>query len=54
MLNDILPAARWGCKTALFAGDKRSYRPREAQLGATGIQADLLITDLMQIPGSLA
>ena len=53
MLNDIFPAAQMGCKTALFAGDKRSYRPREAEPGVTDVKADLLITDLMQIPGAL-
>ena len=29
MLNDVLPASRLGCRTALFAGDGRSFRPRE-------------------------
>lgn len=54
MLNDILPAAQLGCRTALFAGDRRSYRPRVAELGASGVKADLVVTDLMQIPRSLA
>ena len=52
-LNDIFPAARMGCKTALFACDRRSYRPREIELGVSDIKADLLITDLIQIPEAL-
>jgi putative hydrolase of the HAD superfamily len=28
-LNDLLPAWRLGCRTILFAGDARSFRPRD-------------------------
>jgi putative hydrolase of the HAD superfamily len=53
MLNDVLPAARLGCKTALFAGDARSYRPRETELRGLGVKPDLVVSDLLQIPESL-
>jgi putative hydrolase of the HAD superfamily len=53
MLNDVLPAARLGCRTALFAGDARSYRPREGELRGLGVKPDLVVTNLPQIPQSL-
>ena len=53
MLNDVLPAARLGCKTALFAGDARSYRPRETEMRGLGVKPDLVVTNLPQIPQSL-
>jgi putative hydrolase of the HAD superfamily len=49
MLNDILPAAQAGCRTALFAGDRRSYRPREFDPAIAGIIPDVIIVDLKQI-----
>lgn len=53
MLNDILPAARLGCRTTLFAGDARSFRPREAELRGMNVRPDLVVTDLAQIPAAL-
>ncbi len=49
MLNDIWPAADCGCRTALFAGDRRSLRWREndERVGAT--EPDVIITELPQI-----
>lgn len=47
MRNDILPAARAGMRTALFAGDARSLRLREHP--ADAIAADVIITGLDQI-----
>ena len=50
MLNDIYPAAMCGMNTALFAGDARSLRLREGHPDCQGLSADLVITDLRQIP----
>ena len=49
MLNDMLPAATVGFKTALFAGDKRSLRLREDHPEAAQVQVDCIITDLRQL-----
>lgn len=49
MLNDIYPAKKAGFKTALFAGDDRSLRIRKDNLKCTKINADLVITDLLQL-----
>jgi len=49
MLNDIWPASRAGCKTALFAGDSRSYRPHEDDPRWSSITPDIVITDLQQL-----
>ncbi len=48
-LNDIWPAARLGFKTALFAGDSRSYRPRTRDPRLEGLEEDLLLTELPQL-----
>jgi putative hydrolase of the HAD superfamily len=48
-LNDIWPASRLGFKTALFAGDSRSYRPRTGDPRLKGLEEELLITELLQL-----
>jgi putative hydrolase of the HAD superfamily len=48
--NDIWPAAQLGCRTALFAGDKRSLRWREEDPRCQHVFADAVITELAQIP----
>lgn len=53
MLNDIVTAARCGCRTALFAGDKRSLRLREADERCQNAEPDLIITDMHQLTGIL-
>lgn len=53
MLNDVMPAAGVGFKTALFAGDQRSLRMREADDRTAGVQADLTITDFEQLTGAV-
>lgn len=50
MLNDIYPAARAGMQTALFAGDARSLRLRKDRRECHGLSADLVVTELIQIP----
>jgi len=45
--NDILPASRLGCRTALFAGDARSYRPRDGE--HLPESPDVLLTALPQL-----
>ena len=52
MLKDIWPAAGLGCKTALFAGDRRSLRLRQDDERCQGLQPDLVIDHLSQL-GSL-
>ncbi|MDR9414670.1 MAG: HAD family hydrolase [Gracilimonas sp.] len=49
MLNDVYPAQKAGFKTALFGGDKRSLRMREDDNRVKGIEADIQITQLVQI-----
>lgn len=48
-LNDVLPASQAGFRTALFAGDARSFRPRESDARVQGIEPDLVITELPQL-----
>jgi len=50
MLNDVMPAARVGFRTALFAGDRRSLRQREDDPRVAGVSSQLVITDLAQLP----
>lgn len=50
MLNDIYTAKQAGCKTVLFAGDKRSLRMRETDERCTGLEPDAVITSLNQLP----
>ncbi|MBP7829135.1 MAG: HAD family hydrolase [Kiritimatiellae bacterium] len=52
-LNDIAPAARLGCRTALFAGDRRSYRPRLGDPRCAGIEPDLVVAGLAPIAAGL-
>jgi putative hydrolase of the HAD superfamily len=49
-VNDVGPAAGTGMRTALFAGDNRSFRPRQADLRLHGVKEDVLLTDLRQLP----
>jgi len=44
MLNDMLTAQMAGCRTILFAGDKRSLRMREDDARCTGIKPDGVMT----------
>lgn len=53
MLNDILPAGELGFRTALFAGDARSLRRREAEGQSAEISPDLVCTDLGQVIGCI-
>jgi putative hydrolase of the HAD superfamily len=48
-INDIWPAGRIGFKTALFAGDRRSFRPREEDPRSAGVTEDVLLTSLRQL-----
>lgn len=49
VLNDIQPAAEAGCRTALFAGDRRSYRPRRNELPDAAQTTDVVILTLAQL-----
>ena len=57
MLNDMLPAARAGFRTALFAGDARSLRLRADDPRCAGVTVDAVLTELPQLlhvlPGAL-
>lgn len=48
--NDIRPASKCGCATALFAGDKRSLRLRPEDDECSGVVPDCVLTDLGQVP----
>lgn len=47
MRNDIVPAAKAGMRTALFAGDARSLRLRDHS--RDNIPSDVVVTELMQL-----
>ena len=49
MLNDILPAAQVGFRTALFAGDARSLRRRQGDPRVAGLSPDVVLTDLAEV-----
>jgi putative hydrolase of the HAD superfamily len=49
MLNDVLPAGRLGFRTALFAGDRRSFRERRDDPRVRGVVPDLVLTELRQL-----
>ncbi|QBG46706.1 HAD family hydrolase [Verrucomicrobia bacterium S94] len=49
MLNDMYTAKEAGCKTVLFAGDKRSLRLRETDDRCKNLKPDAIITSLNQI-----
>lgn len=53
MLNDIYTAQQCGCKTALFAGDRRSLRLRSSDERCVGLEPDLIITELVQLKNIL-
>ncbi len=48
-LKDIWPAARLGCRTALFAGDRRSLRLREDDERCRNVEPDVVVTALDQL-----
>ncbi len=49
MLKDVYTANKAGLKTVLFAGDERSLRERKDEELTVGIEADHIVTDLIQI-----
>jgi putative hydrolase of the HAD superfamily len=49
LANDIMPASRLGCRTALFAGDAKSLRLRAGDTLVEGIKPDSVITELGQL-----
>jgi putative hydrolase of the HAD superfamily len=53
LLNDLLPAARAGCRTALFAGDARSLRLRQDHPACARLRPDLVLTRLDQLSAAL-
>ena len=53
VLNDVCPARRVGFRTALFAGDTRSFRPRLGDPRVAHVVPDLVITDLSMLPRCL-
>ncbi len=48
MLNDVTAASDAGCRTALFAGDRRSLRLREGD-ERVDVEPDMIITELSQL-----
>ncbi len=49
MLKDVYPAAEFGMRTALFAGDKRSLKWRKDDDRCKNLMPDLVITKLPQL-----
>lgn len=54
MLKDVWPAQQVGFRTALFAGDARSYRPRTDDPRVANVVPDLVLTELAAVEGCLA
>ena len=53
MLNDIWAASQAGFRTAWFAGDRRSCRPRQREVRCQSLRPDIVLTNLMQLPECL-
>ena len=53
MLNDIWSATEAGTKTAWFAGDRRSCRPRTDDPRCVALDPDLILTHWSQLPRCL-
>jgi len=53
MRNDILPAIRLGCQTALFAGDARSLRWRTEKPECRAVTPSLILTRMVQLPKAM-
>ena len=53
MRNDVWGAAQAGFRTALFAGDRRSLRLRSDMAEFSGLQPDLIISELGQLKSVL-
>lgn len=49
MLNDVWAATQAGLRTAWFAGDARSCRPREDDPRCRSLRPDVILTNLMQL-----
>ena len=49
MLNDIWTASQAGCRTVLFAGDRRSLRLREEDSRCRDVRPDAIADELLQI-----
>jgi putative hydrolase of the HAD superfamily len=49
MLNDVYTAREAGCRTVLFAGDRRSLRLRENDPRCLAIRPDAVVTSLTQL-----
>lgn len=49
MLKDIYPADKLGLKTALFAGDSRSYKPRKDDARCKNVIPDVTLTEFKQL-----
>lgn len=49
MLNDVLPAASIGMRTALFAGDRRSLRLREGDARVASVTPDVVLLHLRDL-----
>ena len=54
MLNDVWPSHQAGFRAALFAGDQRSLRLRSDEQRVDGVEPDLVLTDLAQLPRCLS
>jgi putative hydrolase of the HAD superfamily len=53
LLNDVAPAQRLGCRTVLFAGDRRSLRERMDDPRCAGVRPDAVIAQWTDLAGVL-
>jgi putative hydrolase of the HAD superfamily len=54
MLNDVYAASEAGLRTAWFAGDARSCRPRTGDERCDSLKPDIVLTDLLQLLSCIA
>lgn len=54
MLNDVWTARACGCRTVLFAGDRRSLKWRRDDERTRDLQPDAVMTDWKQLPDILS
>jgi len=54
MLKDVKPASELGMRTALFAGDRRSFKPRRDDPDCRDVTPDIVITSLRQLEKCLS
>tara|TARA_R110000850_G_scaffold20717_33_gene61555 strand:- start:8 stop:877 length:870 start_codon:yes stop_codon:yes gene_type:complete len=53
LFKDVIPASAVGFRTGLFAGDQRSLRTGDLDIETASRKADVVLSELSQLPGVL-